>query len=89
VAVHRSEDVAAVVGLGHDIEAGRGGEHDPQAGAYERVVVDEQDADHLGRRARRTNAPSGSTYAGTALALWMVLPHLIGAYRITRRGVSA
>jgi hypothetical protein len=28
-------------------------------------------------------------HAGTALALWMVLPLLIGAYRITRRELSA
>jgi hypothetical protein len=27
--------------------------------------------------------------AGTALALWMVLPLLIGAWRITRREVAA
>ena len=28
-------------------------------------------------------------HAGTALAVWMVLPLLIGAYRISRREVSA
>ena len=61
VEVHRPEHLAAVVGLGDHLEARCAGEHHPQAGAHERVVVDEQDADHRGRRARRTNAPSGST----------------------------
>lgn len=28
-------------------------------------------------------------HAGTALALWLLLPLLIGAYRVTRRDVSA
>ena len=61
VEVDRAEHLAAVGGLGHHLEARCAGEHHPQAGAHERVVVDEQDADHRGRRARRTNAPSGST----------------------------
>jgi hypothetical protein len=30
-----------------------------------------------------------SSRAGTALAVWMVLPLLIGTYRITRRELSA
>ena len=61
VEVDRAEHLAAVGGLGHHLEARRAGEHHPQAGAHERVIVDEQDADHRGRRARRTKAPSGST----------------------------
>ncbi len=61
VEVDRAEHLAAVGGLAHHLEALRAGEHHPQAGAHERVVVDEQDADHRGSRARRTKAPSGST----------------------------
>jgi len=57
VEVDRAEYLAAVGGLGHHLEARRAGEHHPQAGAHERVIVDEQDADHRGRRARRTKAP--------------------------------
>ena len=34
-------------------------------------------------------SPAQWAHAGTALALWMVLPLLIGTYRITRREVSA
>jgi hypothetical protein len=34
-------------------------------------------------------SPTQWAHAGTALALWMLLPLLIGAYRITRREVSA
>src|SRR5436309_14866417 len=61
VEVYRAEHLAAVRGLGDHVEVRGAGEHDPQAGAHERVVVDEQDADNRGRLARRTNAPSGST----------------------------
>src|SRR3954447_21334152 len=61
VEVDRAEHLAAVRGLGDHVEVLGAGEHDPQAGAHERVVVDEQDADHRGRLARRTYAPSGST----------------------------
>ena len=52
VEVDRAEHLAAVGGLAHDLEALRAGEHHPQARAHERVVVDEQDADHRGSAAR-------------------------------------
>src|SRR6478736_4305641 len=61
VQVDRAEHLAAVRGFGDHVDVRGAGEHDPQAGAHERVVVDEQDADHRGRLARRTNAPPGST----------------------------
>src|SRR5205085_11542526 len=61
VAVDSPQQLAAVRGLGDHVEVRGAGEHDPQAGAHERVVVGEQDADHRGSLARRTNAPSGST----------------------------
>ena len=54
--VDRGEHAAAVVGLPHDLEALGAREHHPQARAHERVVVDEQDADH-GSSARRTWSP--------------------------------
>src|SRR6201999_2340427 len=57
----RAEHLTSVRGLGDRVEVRGAGGHDAQAGAHERVVVDEQDADHRGRLARSTNAPSGST----------------------------
>ncbi len=43
----------------------------------------------LGGMSEEILSPTQWAHAGTALALWMVLPLLIGAYRITRREVTA
>ena len=64
VAVDGGEHAAAVVGLADDLDALGAGEHHPQPGAHERVVVDEQDADGVahavhGSVARRTKSPRG------------------------------
>src|SRR4029078_2081925 len=61
VQVDSTEHLVAVRGLGDHVDVRGAGEHDAQARAHERVVVDKQDADHRGRLARSTNAPSGST----------------------------
>ena len=43
----------------------------------------------LGPMPREVMDPTQWAHAGTALALWMLLPLLIGTWRITRRGVAA
>ena len=47
VQVNSREHVAAVGGLADDVEVRGAGQHDPQAGADQRVVVDEEDADRV------------------------------------------
>ena len=49
------QHLAAVVGLADDLDLIRAGQHHPQPGADQRVVVDQQDADHS--VARRTKSP--------------------------------
>jgi ABC-type transport system involved in multi-copper enzyme maturation permease subunit len=43
----------------------------------------------IGPMAEEVLSAAGWARAGTALALWMVLPLLIGAWRITRRDITA
>jgi ABC-2 type transport system permease protein len=43
----------------------------------------------IGPMVEETLDPTQWAHAGTALALWMVLPLLIGAWRITRREITA
>ena len=47
VCVNRCEDFAAVARLADDVESLRAGQHHPQTGAHERVVVHNQDPDAL------------------------------------------
>ncbi len=66
VKVDRAEHLEAVGGLGHDLEARHAGEHHPQTGAHERVIVDEQDSDHRdgGGRGGVAQINSGDSYPG-------------------------
>ena len=43
----------------------------------------------LGQMTEKVMSATQWAHAGTSLAIWMVLPLLIGAWRITRRGVTA
>ena len=59
VEVDGAEHLAAVGGLADHLEVVRAGEHHPQARAHERVVVDEQDADHRGSRRAQDEGAGG------------------------------
>ena len=52
----RADRLAAVGGLADDLDVGLGVEDHPEAGAHERLVVGEQDADHRARP-RRSGRP--------------------------------
>jgi hypothetical protein len=43
----------------------------------------------LGQMTAEVMSPTQWAHAGAALALWMLLPLLIGTWRITRREVAA
>jgi hypothetical protein len=43
----------------------------------------------LGQMTEEVMSATQWAHAGTSLAIWMVLPLLIGAWRITRREVTA
>ena len=55
----RLERLAAVGRLADDAHVGLGVDHELQPGAHERLVVDEEDADHAGIAARTSKPPSG------------------------------
>jgi hypothetical protein len=46
-------------------------------------------AHNLGQMTEKVMSANQWAHVGTTLAIWMVLPLLIGAWRITRREVTA
>jgi hypothetical protein len=47
VCVNRCEDFATVARLADDVKSLRAGQHHPQTGAHQRIVVNDQDPDAL------------------------------------------